>query len=111
MDLGFGFVKGLNTVSKQKILYWKHTDKDITWYAFVWYITDYADVENYGTDWVNVKIWSPKQREFFYKKACEYEEGLWKPNYEIDKTDELWKTHKRGARNNYDILLRLCNEG
>ena len=43
MDLGYGFVAGENRVSKQRVRYWMHTDEDITWEAFVWYIADYVD--------------------------------------------------------------------
>lgn len=110
MDLGYGFVKGRNTVSKQKVCYWKHTREDITWKAFLWYIAEYIEIENYGEDWVNIYIWTVKQRELFYKKVLEYDEENGKHNYEIDKTNELWKDHKRNAEKNSEILQRLCDE-
>ena len=110
MDLGYGFVKGRNTVSKQKVCYWKHTREDITWKAFLWYIAEYIEIENYGEGWVNVYIWTEKQRELFYKKVLEYDEENGKHNYEIDKTNELWKDHKRNAEKNTEILQRLCDE-
>lgn len=84
-----------------------HTDGDISWDAFVWYIADYCDVEDFGIDWISVRIVSVKQCEFFYKKVMEYSEIMCASNYEIDRENELWKTHKKGAERNYNILLRL----
>ena len=40
----------------------------------------------------------------------EYDEENGKHNYEIDRTDELWKDHKRNAEKNNEILQRLCDE-
>ena len=50
MDLGYGFTSGINRISKQKVCYWLHTDSDITWDSFVWYIADYCDIEDFGED-------------------------------------------------------------
>ena len=109
MDLGYGFVAGENRISKQKVCFWMHTDEDITWEAFVWYIADYADIEDYGTDWITVRIVTAKQREFFYSKALQYEESICRNNYEIDKENTLWQSHKKGAERNKDILIRLSS--
>ena len=69
MDLGYGFTSGINRISKQKVCYWLHTDSDITWDSFVWYIADYCDIEDFGEDCISIRLVSAKQREFFYKKV------------------------------------------
>ena len=69
MDLGYGFTSGTNRISKQKVCYWLHTDNDITWNSFVWYIADYCDIEDFGEDWISIRLVSVKQREFFYKRV------------------------------------------
>lgn len=107
IDLGYGFTSGINKISKQKVCYWLHSEEDITWEAFIWYIADYCDVEDFGEDWIDVRIVSEKQREFFYKKIREYNEMICTSNFDIDRRNELWKSHKDGAVRNYDILLRL----
>lgn len=107
MDLGYGFVFGVNKISKKKVCCWLHTS-NITWNAFVWYIADYADIVDYGEDWINVRIVSEKQREFFYKKTVEYCEEICTHNYEINCRNNLWKDHKRGAKRNYDLLRIMC---
>lgn len=65
MDLGYGFIQGENRVTKQKVQYWLHTDEEIHWNAFLWYIIDYCDIVDYGPDWLIVYIVSRKQRQFF----------------------------------------------
>lgn len=107
MDLGYGFVRGTNKISKQKVLNWLHTSKGITWKSFVWYIADYCDIEDYGDEWICVKLVSERQREFFYKKASAYNEEICLSNYEVDSQNELWKSHKKGAERNFEILRRL----
>ena len=107
MDLGYGFTSGINRISKQKVCYWLHTDSDITWDSFVWYIADYCDIEDFGEDWISIRLVSAKQREFFYKKVMEYSEEICASNFEIDRENELWKDHKKGADRNRNILLRL----
>ena len=107
MDLGYGFTSGTNRISKQKVCYWLHTDNDITWNSFVWYIADYCDIEDFGEDWISIRLVSVKQREFFYKRVMEYNEAICAYNFEIDRENELWKDHKKGADRNYNILLRL----
>ncbi|MBR1931553.1 MAG: hypothetical protein IJ833_08810 [Lachnospiraceae bacterium] len=107
MDLGYGFIKGLNKITKEKICQWLHTENSITWDFFVWYIADYFKIRDYGEDWVIIELWSERQREFLYKKSIDYEEE-YKYNYEIDCANDLWKSHKRGAERNYDILIRLA---
>lgn len=109
MDLGYGFVTGTNRISKQKVCYWLHTNEDITWEAFVWYIADYADIEDYGNDWIDIRLVSVKQREFFYSKVMEYNELMCQSNYEVDRENDLWKDHKRGAERNHSILERLIS--
>ncbi len=108
MDLGYGFTVGTNRISKQKVCYWLHTDADITWNAFIWYIADYSDIEDFGNDWVDIRLVSEKQRELFYKKVMEYNELLCQSNYEVDRENELWKSHKKGTDRNKDILIRLA---
>lgn len=107
MDLGYGFTAGVNRISKQKVCYWLHTDESITWDAFVWYIADYVDIEDYGDDWINIRLVSIKQRQFFYKKVMEYNELMCRSNFEIDCKNELWMTHKKGADRNREVLTRL----
>lgn len=107
VDLGYGFVAGENRISKKKVCYWLHTDKEITWDAFIWYIADYADILDFGEDWIVVRIVSVRQREFFYERTVQYSEEMCSHNYNVDKSGELWMSHKQGAERNKDILLRL----
>lgn len=109
MNLGYGFVSGENKISKQKVCHWLHTNEDITWESFVWYIADYIDIVDFGENWITIIIVSEKQREFFYKKVIEYKEMICAANYEVDCENELWKSHKNGASRNYNILLRLID--
>lgn len=106
-NLGHGFFAGVNRITKQQVCYWLHTNQDITWNAFVWYIADYCDIDDFGIDWVAVKIFTEKQRQFFYEKVCEYEELICASNYEVALDNDLWETHKRGAERNRAILLCL----
>lgn len=110
MDLGYGFVSGLNKVSKQKVCYWLHTNESISWDAFIWYIADYCDIYDYAEDYFIVRIMSEKQREYFYKKVIEYDDISGTNNFEIDCKNELWREHKRGVERNEDILIRLINK-
>lgn len=110
MDLGYGFKYGINRISKQKVCYWLHIDIDVTWKSFIWYIADYFEIDDFGDDWITIRIISVKQREFFYKKVMEYNEMLCLYNYELDCKNELWKSQKKGTESNYNILARLtCN--
>lgn len=109
MELGFGFVIGENRINKQKVRSWLHTDYDITWDAFIWYIADYADIVDFGEDWIAVRIVSIKQREFFYNRVMQYNEAICIHNYETDKENELWKSLKKGAERNLAILRRLSS--
>lgn len=110
MDLGFGFTKGTNRVSKQKVQYWLHVDMDINWKAFIWYITQHIVVEDYSDDWIDVKVLSEKQREYFYNKVRQYDDEIWDHNYGVDTSDESYKTHHRGYGDNKDIIERLVAE-
>ena len=106
MDLGYGFRYGSNTVTKQKICFWLHTE-EIHWKAFLWYIADYCDIEDFGEDWMTVRLVSDKQREFLYTRARDYDDEVCSHNYWVDRGNELWKTHKNGVGRNEDILKRL----
>ena len=110
MDLGHGFTKGRNKVSKQKIQYWLHLDSEINWKAFLWYMTQYITIVDYDESSFVVEIFSEKQREWFYKKAIEYNDEIEAYNFSIDKTNELYKTHNRGHQHNSHIIERLVAE-
>ena len=110
MNLGYGFISGENTISKQKVCYWLHTKEDITWESFVWYIADYCDIVDFGENWITIVLVSEKQREYFYNKVIEYDEIMCASNHVVDRENELWKSHKRGANRNYNILLRLTKD-
>ena len=110
MDIGYGFVRGYNKISKQKICYWLHSDQDITWDVFVWYIADYCEIKDYGEDWIIVKLKSPKHRQFFYERARNYHELMCSSNFDVDCGNDLWKSHKSGAKDNYDILESLVRK-
>lgn len=47
MDLGYGFTKGNNKVSKQEVQFWLHLDYEINWKAFLWYMTQYITIVDY----------------------------------------------------------------
>lgn len=107
MDLGYGFVSGINRIDKKRVCSWLHTSENITWKAFVWYISEYFEICEFGDDWLTAKIVSARQREFLYEKAIQYKESVCVHNYLIDCENESWKTQKRGMRRNYRIWRRL----
>lgn len=108
VNIGHGFKSGVNNITITKVEKW--LNKKITnWYAFLWYISNYVTIVDYGSNWVKVKLLSEKQRSFFYKKAIEYNE-VEEYNFEVDKTNELWRTHKRNIENNKEIYEKLINE-
>ena len=109
MNLGYGFRYGSNTITKQKICFWLHTEDEIHWKAFLWYIADYCDIEDFGEDWMTLRLVSEKQREFLYTRVMDYDDELWYHNYRVDKNGELWKDHKNGVQRNLSVLQRLVN--
>lgn len=109
MDLGYGFIKGTNRVSKQKVKYWRHKDGYINWHAFLWYMAQYItiiDYDNYGFD---VEIMSKEQREFFYRKVIGYKETIGEVNYAINKGNDLYMKNDKYKRNR-GIIERLRKE-
>lgn len=104
--LSHGYVCGINNVSVTKILYWQKS-KAINWMAFLWYIADFATIVDFGENWFKVNIVSDKQLDFFYNKVIEYAPDICEHNYDVDITNELWKTHKKYADKNFDILKKL----
>ena len=109
MDLGHGFVKGVNRISKQKVQYWRHREESINWYAFLWYMARYATIIDYDDNSFDVEIFSEKQREFFYRKVVEYMDEIESANYAIDKTNNMYKENDEYERNKA-IIERLCKE-
>ena len=110
MDLGYGFTKGSNKVSRQKVQYWLHLDYEINWIAFLWYMTQYITIVDYNENGFEVEILSEKQREWFYKKVIEYNDEMGIHNYSIDKTNDLYKDHNAGYDRNKHIIERLVAE-
>lgn len=110
MNLGHGFIMGINKVSKQKVQFWLHLDYDINWYAFLWYMTQYITIVDYSENNFEVEILSEKQREWFYKKVIEYNDEIGVYNYSIDKTNDLYKEHNKGYKRNSHIIDRLVVE-
>lgn len=110
MDLGYGFIKGRNKVLKKKIQYWLHLNYEINWMAFLWYMTQYITIVDYDENSFEVEIFSEKQRERFYKKVIEYNDKIGVENYSIDKTNYLYKDHKKEYQRNSHIIERLVAE-
>lgn len=110
MDLGHGFVKGINKVSKQKIQCWLHPNYEINWKAFLWYMTRYITIVDYDENSFEVEILSEKQREWFYRKAKEYNDEIGIHNYSVDKTNDLYKDHNKGYKRNSYIIEKLIAE-
>ena len=109
MDIGYGFQKGENIITKERILSWLHVD-EINWYAFLWYISQYCKINDYSEKSFVVCIYSPRQREEVYKKVREYNDEIWMHNYLIDKGNDLYKTHHRMYDENKKVIERLVNE-
>lgn len=65
MDLGYGFIKGTNRVSKQKIKYWRHKDGYINWHAFLWYMAQYITIIDYDNSGFDVEIKSKEPKGIF----------------------------------------------
>lgn len=110
MDLGYGFIRGTNKISKQKVQYWLHTHEDINWKAFLWYMTQYITIIDYDENNIFVEILSEKQREWFYKKVVEYDDEIGSNNYSVDRLDNLYKEHNKGYERNKCIIERLIKE-
>lgn len=107
IDLGYGFVSGINRINKKRVCSWLHTSEDITWKAFIWYLSEYFEICEFGDDWLTTKIVSTKQRKFFYDIVIQYKESVCVQNYINDCENELWKTHKRGIKSNYGVWCKL----
>lgn len=110
MNLGHGFVKGNNKITKQKVQYWLHVEKEINWKAFLWYITQYVTITDYDENSFNVDIYSENQREDFYRKIRNYNDEMACYNYNIDKENDLYKSHNRGYKQNKDIIEKLIRD-
>lgn len=108
-DIGFGFKAGINNITITKVENWIH-GRVKNWYAFLWYISQYVIIVDYGANWFKVKLFTSKQRQFFYEKVRDYCSDIWEDNYKIDKENDLWLDHNRNAEVNKEILLRLINE-
>ncbi len=109
MNIGYGFIKGINRVSKRKVQYWRHKDGYINWYAFLWYMVQYVtiiDYDNYGFD---VELVSEEQREFFYRKIVEYKEMSGVANYNNNKTNYSYMGSDKYERNRA-VIDRLRKE-
>ncbi len=109
MNLGYGFVRGINRISKQRVQYWRHREESINWYAFLWYMARYTTIIDYDDNSFDVEIVSVKQREFFYRKVLDYIDEIESANYAIDKTNVLYKENDEYERNKA-IIDRLFKE-
>ena len=107
MDIGFGFVSGQNKITKLRVQSWLHIHEDINWNAFVWFLTRYINVIDYELDSVTVEIFTEKERQWLYRKICEYNDELESHNYMIDKGNDLYKTHHLRYKNNKKVIDRL----
>ncbi len=110
MELGYGFVRGENQITKQKVQAWLHTEEEINWKAFLWYMTQYITITDYDENSFVVEVLSVKQREWFYKKVTEYNDEIWIHNYSVDKANDMYKDHNRGYQRNSYIIERLVLE-
>lgn len=109
MDLGYGFKKGTNRISKQRVKCWRHKEGYINRHAFLWYMVQYVtviDYDNYGFD---VEIVSKEQREFFYKKVIGYVETIGEVNYARNKRNDSYMKNDEYKRNR-GIIERLRKE-
>ena len=104
--LSHGFSCGVNNVTITKISKWQNNN-NINWKAFLWYIADYSTIIDFGENWFKVNIVSDKQLKFFYDMVIEYQSKICENNYEINIQNELWKSHKKGAKRNSQILFKL----
>lgn len=107
--LSHGFSSGVNNITITKILKWQN-NREINWRAFLWYISDYSTIIDFGSNWFKVNIVSDKQLNFFYHKVLEYQSDICEINYEVDIQNELWKDHKKGAEKNLKILIKLSEQ-
>ena len=110
IGIGYGFIAGVNTIYKSKVQEWCKTNLEINWKAYVWYIAQYVDVDDFGKDWIKVKIWDRNQREKLYQYSKKYDNQLCSYNYEIDIKNSLYMTQHRGYERNKNIIVRLVND-
>lgn len=110
MELGHGFVRGENRITRPKVRFWLHTEEEINWNAFLWYIAQYITIIDYDENSFVAEVLSIKQREWFYKKVMEYNDEIGAHNYLIDKADDMYKSQHRGYQRNSHILERLVLE-
>lgn len=108
INIGHGFKSGINNITITKAESWLHK-KINNWNAFLWYISNYITIVDYGANWVKIIILSEKQREFFYKVVKKYDSDIEEYNFQIDKENDLWKSHKRNVVDNMKILERLID--
>lgn len=109
-ELGHNFIRGNNDVTWTKVSKWRGIAVN-NWYAFLWYISDYATINEFGQNWFRVLIVSDKQLGFFYNKVKSYNDEVGENNYNVAIRNDLWKSHKLGIGRNPEILQRLIKIG
>lgn len=95
---GHKFFIGINHVSIEKILLWRG-EEDIDWFPFLWYISRYVYITDFGGDWMKIKISKKKNLTRFYRYAVAYDSSIWK------------KVYCKYAKNITNKIQKKCNSG
>ena len=81
----------------------------IDWLVLLWDLTEYFKIISFGDNWFKIDIQNSFQRENFYKKVVECGE-IQENNFYVSMDNDLWRTHKRNADNNIEILEKIIKE-
>ena len=98
---------GNNILTKEKVS--ELLKNNVTWDAFVWYISDYSYIKSFGKDWVLVNIVSDKQANFLKFKVLSYNEKIDFNKYISETKDIDIFSKKKGAINNFQVLEKLIS--
>lgn len=97
-------IYGTNLISKRELY---EIFGEVNWNSFLWYLADYVKIKSFNDDFVGFDAVSDKQANFLSKIILDYNDMISSYNFDIDKNNDLWKTHKRGIKYNFKILEKL----
>lgn len=91
---GRTFFIGINHVRKEKILEWRE-GADIDWPSYLWYISQFINITDFGDDWFDVNITKKKSLTIFYRRSVLYNPELLKKVYERFDRKPITKVDQR----------------
>ena len=109
MVVEFGYKKGENTFSKQKIQFWLNSEMEIHWHAYIWYISQYMEISDFTEDTITIDIHSIGDYDFFVETTKDYNDILCRHNYNLAMLSGHWWISHKNPNLNKEIVERLVN--